>query len=581
MNRMSSPAAAPLRIAIVGMGSRGLSVLEQLLGLARDTGGLRLRIDIFEPRAPGSGLHHAEQPDYLMLNTMAGQLTAFSTRYPGCESARMNFLQWCDASGIRLDARGHVTEGDGRPVAYGDFVPRKLLGRYLQDCYRVLIRQCPAHVQVQHHAEQVTQCRPLVGKPGFSLTTASGWQQACDALFVTVGHARQPAVPEDPGLRVAIEGLGLTAMDTLAHLTQGRGGRFVPDQGFAGWRYQASGREPQLFMYSRSGLPFHARPQWQPGEPDVFPRLYFTASAIDALRCDRPAGRLDFCNDLLPLIEAEMRAVFYQAKVRLEASGQLERIQQQLQQAVAPAQRQALFARLAEQWGDFEPCEWLSAKPWSGQGTSYTDRVRHWIERDLALSRLGTARSPLKRALEVWRDYRDLLRQAADRNGLTPGSTHAFYSIWAGVSNRLVGGPQLERYEDLLALIDAGVVTLLPPGAEKSVIFDSVIAARVAVGHTGLLGDLLERGLIRVAHPHPANGIETDQLGRAVLPDGSVQQRLWVLGPAVEGCTFYNHYVPTPDLACLAPIEAHIAAQACLDALTAHLTAHLTAPHCA
>ncbi|RRV10840.1 FAD-NAD(P)-binding domain protein [Pseudomonas sp. v388] len=569
--------APPFRIAIVGMGSRGLSVLEQLIGLAREASGLRLRIDVFDPRAPGSGLHHAQQPDYLMLNTMAGQLTAFSTRYPSCESPGMTFLQWCDASRVRLDERGHVTESHGRPVAYGDFVPRKLLGRYLQACYRMLVRHCPAHVQVQHHAEAVTQCRPLADRPGFGLVTASGWQQACDGLFLTAGHAPQPAAPDNLGQRVAIEGLGLTAMDALAHLTEGRGGRFVPDRCFAGWRYQPSGREPQLFMYSRSGLPFHARPRWQPGGCEAFPRLYFTAAAIDALRCGRHSGRLDFRADVLPLIDAEMRAVFYQAKVRLAAPRQLGHLQQQMRQAQTPEKRTTLFARLAEQWDDFEPQDWLTVAPWTGPQGQYANGFRRWIERDLALSRLGTAQSPLKQALEVWRDYRDLLRRVADGNGLTDRSTHEFYAVWAGVSNRLVGGPQHERYEDLLALLDAGIVTLLPPGAEPALSVDSVITARVAHGHAGLTGDLLEQGLIRAAHPYPADGIETDALGRAVLQDGSVQQRLWVLGPAVEGWLFYNHYVPTPDPACLAPTQARVAAQSCLDSLTASLARR----HCA
>ncbi|MDF2644034.1 MAG: hypothetical protein K0R45_3308, partial [Pseudomonas sp.] len=48
--------------------------------------------------------------------------------------------------------------------------------------------------------------------------------------------------------------------------------------------------------------------------------------------------------------------------------------------------------------------------------------------------------------------------------------------------------------------------------------------------------------------------------------------RLWVLGPSVEGCTFYNHYVPTPDPACLAPMEARMAAQSCLNSLIGSLS---------
>lgn len=570
----------PSRIAIVGMGSRGLSVLEQLIGLARQTPGLRLRIDVFEPRAPGGGLHHSEQPDYLMLNTPAGQLSAFSSAFPASESATMTFLQWCNQRGVQLDERGHVVEHGGRPVQYGDFVPRKLLGRYLQACYRLLIQSCPAHVQVQHHAEKLSQCRPLAGRTGFRLVSASGWQKACDAVFLTTGHAPQASSVEEAHGRVAIEGLGLTAMDTLAGLTEGRGGRYVRDQGFAGWRYQPSGREPQVFLQSRSGLPFHARPRIAV-DSLKWPRLFFTAAAVDALRLGREAGQLDFRHDVLPLIAAEMRAVFYQTRLQRDAPAQLGRVQHQLRMATDNVARETLFAGLADQWGAFDPLEWMPIAAWSGsgsgQGEPYAAWFRHWIERDLALSRLGAAQSPVKAALEVWRDCRDLLRRVADRHGLTDASTHDFYSVWAGVSNRLVGGPQLERYEDLLALIDAGVVTVLGPGAEHHLDFDQVIPARVA--HSGLSGsaqeliaDLLQQGLIRAAHPWPADGIDTDALGRALQQDGSVHPRLWVLGPSVEGCTFYNHYVPTPAPACLAPMEARMAAQSCLNSLIGSLS---------
>ncbi|MEG5266131.1 FAD/NAD(P)-binding protein [Pseudomonas sp. JDS28PS106] len=563
--------AHDVSIAIVGMGSRGFSVLEQLVALARQTPSLRLRIDLFDPRTPGVGLHDPEQPDYLMLNTMAGQLSAFSSAYPADQQVGETFLQWCQATDVRLDERGHVA-ASGRAVAYGDFVPRRLLGRYLQHCYRVLLRQCPANVRVRHQAETVSRCEALSERPGFRLTTASGWRQAFDALFVTLGHAPCANFTEDCGARVAIEGLGLTAMDTLARLTEGRGGRFVRDAGFAGWRYQPSGREPQLFLYSRSGLPFHARPAGATSSTRGWPRLFLTFEALDALRRERAGGRLDFRADVLPLLEDEMRAVYYQAVVVREKAGCLTPLQERLRDATSLGARQALFETLVGEWGRFEPCDWMPTATWQGNGEDYAQWFRRWITEDLALSRLGTAGSPLRQALELWRDCRDLLRHAVDRGGLTENSTHDFYAVWAGVSNRLVGGPQLERYEDLLALLEAGVVTPLAPGAARQMRFDTVIRARVVPGGMsghgeGLLADLHRQGLVRAAHQAPADGIETDAFNRALYRDGTVHSRLWVLGPSVEGCTFYNHYVPTPDPQCLAPRQARIAAQSCLDSL--------------
>ncbi|WP_102048004.1 FAD/NAD(P)-binding protein [Pseudomonas syringae] len=559
-------------IAIIGMGSRGLSVLEQLIGQSRHAEQQALQIEVFDPQTPGSGLHHAQQPDYLMLNTIAGQLSAFSAAFPACEPSGRTFLQWCHAEKVRLDERGHTSkDGQGRPVAFGDFVPRALLGRYLQYSYRFLLQHCPAHVQVRYHAEQVITCRSRPDAAGFRLSSVSQARDV-DAVFLTGGHASETVGHQTVGETVGIEGLGLTAMDTLARLTQGRGGRYVRDAGFTGWRYLPSGREPRVFLYSRSGLPFHARPQWYPSGHAALPRLFFNAAAIDCLREQKRGGKLDFQTDVLPMIKDEMRAVFYQARVRLDAPRQLESVQNMLREAVS---RPALFARLAKQWGAFDPDDWLTTRRWSGEAGTYGQWFAEWIRQDLALSRLGTAHSPIRQALEVWRDYRDLLRRVADRNGLTEASTQAFYGVWAGLSNRLVGGPQKERHEDLLALIDAGVVTVLAPmddaqRAERR--FDSVICARVAgSGLSGpcsdVINDLHEHGLIRPAHAWPADGIDTDPAGRVIGREGHAQSRLWALGPAVEGCTFYNHYVPTPDPACRALIEAHEAVKTCLETL--------------
>ena len=522
-------------MAIVGMGSRGLSILEQLIGLARRNPNQRLLIEVFDPQTPGSGLHLPEQADYLMLNTMAGQISAFSVAFPASrpdEPAGLTFLRWCAAQDVRLDERGHL-DADGRPVEFGDFVPRRLLGRYLRDSYRYLLGLCPAHVQVRHHPELIVGCCLRANEPGFSLASSGGQQIVVDGVFLTIGHA-PCQFASVTGKRVAIEGLGLTAMDTLAELTQGRGGRYVRDNSFSGWRYLPSGREPQIYLCSRSGLPFHARPQWQPDQPAPEPARFFTPAAIRSLRRESVDGRLDFVSQVLPLIEGEMRTRFRQ----------------------------------------FDPQAYLRIGHWQGEPGAYEQWFRQWIEADLLRSRQGRAASPLTQALEVWRDCRDVLRLAVDHNGLTDASIQGFYSVWAALGNRLVGGPQRERYEDLLALMDAGIVRVLAPmqinGPDAR--FDAVIKARTA--HSGLSGsrsallaDLLKQGLVRPAHPYPADGIEVDGQNRALGSNGQVQPRLWVLGPAVEGSTFYNHYVPTPDPACRALLQARSAVESCLAAL--------------
>jgi hypothetical protein len=582
------------RIVIVGMGSRGLSVLEQLIGAARrDPQKVLMMIELYDPQSPGSGLHLPEQPDYLMLNTMAGQLSAFSAAHPAWfpgETPGLTFLQWCNAQDLRLNERGHVSHScAGRPIEFGDFVPRQLLGRYLRDSYDYLLRLCPPHVQVRHYRNNVIGCSVKQFDQGFVLHTEGGRRVEADAVFLTVGHAPQPPTCCN-GRRVGIEGLGLGAMDAVAALTEGRGGRYVQDHCLSGWRYVASGLEPQIYLYSRSGLPFHCRPQWR-GSAVPNPRLFFTPRAVQGLRDHAVSGRLDFAGQVLPLIKDEMRGAFYLAQVRLCAPERTEQIRHWLQEARTADMRRGIFTALAAEFGPFEPQDYLNVNGWQGDPASYAQWFRDWIAEDLTRSRQGVEGSPLTLALEVWRNCRDVLRLAADHDGLNDRSTLEFYGTWAALSNRLVGGPQKERYEDLLALIDGGVVTLLPPmrisqqGAvtrlkaidpvyDAVIEVDDLISARnahsgLSLNRSGLIDDLLRQGLIKAAHPYPADGIAVDASNRALHRDGSVQPRLWVLGPMAEGSTFYNHYVPTPDPACKAPLDARDAVLACLEALQA------------
>lgn len=68
----------PSRIAIVGLGPRGLALLESMIFALRESPDKVVELHLFDDGAPGCGIHDEWQPDYLMLNTVAGQLSAFS-----------------------------------------------------------------------------------------------------------------------------------------------------------------------------------------------------------------------------------------------------------------------------------------------------------------------------------------------------------------------------------------------------------------------------------------------------------------------------------------------------------------------
>jgi hypothetical protein len=453
------------------------------------------------------------------------------------------------------------------------FLPRAWLGEYLAWTYEEVIRSLPTNVRVTHHARVVDNVEHT-DLGGFVLSTGAQKHQV-DWLLITVGHAESaPPVNNSQGLTkrfqaypqpyalegisstdaVGIEGLGLSAMDAVSGLTVGRGGRFV--QAPEGLRYQPSGREPRLFMYSRSGLPYRTRPDITPHRVGGSP-LIFTLSAVADLRAENPQG-VDFEAQVLPLLKAEMLAEYFGMIAALQGDSSL-RIKSEIANAFLMGEIQTKAAELAQRFAvpmleesAFNP-RYLKAPV-----DNYSRWVKAFIENDVKESILDLDHSPIKAAVEVWRSCREQLRRVVDNQGLTPESHRIFFNEYAPLVNRMVAGPQKERHQELLALAQAGVLqwvhgskvihsastsdvsVTLDDG--KVLVLDAVIQAHVSDNRTAasqprIIRQLRESGII-----HSVNGN-----GEAPFVDshGKAQPNLWITGPIVEGATYYNHYVPS------------------------------------
>jgi hypothetical protein len=553
-----------IKIGIVGCGSRGLTVLERLCALA-GAGERHIEISLFDPHRPGPGLHSVEQPEYLMLNTVASQISMFPDQAAlGGFSGRQgpDFYQWC----LRF-------KSGERTVQPNAFLPRAWLGEYLAWTYEEVIRSLPTNVRVTHHARVVDNVEHT-DLGGFVLSTGAQKYQV-DWLLITVGHAENTSpVDNSPGFTkrfhvypqpvalegvssteaVGIEGLGLSAMDAVAGLTVGRGGQFV--QAPEGLRYQPSGREPRLFMYSRSGLPYRTRPDITPHRVGGSP-LIFTLSAVADLRAENPQG-LDFEAQVLPLLKAEMLAEYFGMIAGLKGESSL-RAKSEIANAFLMGEIQAKTAELAQRLAVPMLDESVfNPRCLQAPVDNYSGWVKAFIEDDVKESILDLDHSPIKAAVEVWRSCREQLRRVVDNQGLTPESHRVFFSEYAPLVNRMVAGPQKERHQELLALVEAGVLqwvhgsnvkhssitsdVSIALGEGQVLVLDALVSARVSDNCTlasqpRIIRQLRESGII-----HSLNGN-----GGAPYVDshGKAQPNLWITGPIVEGATYYNHYVPS------------------------------------
>lgn len=577
-------------IAVVGLGPRGMVLVERIIAIMRLRSKMEIDLLLVDPSAAGPGLHSVDLPDYLMLNTVAGQLSFYP--HPSAVKGEAPHTgptldQWCRGRGFRWSARGEIIQnGAGREIAAGDYLPRRLLGLYLKECSEKLLSETPRNIRVQLIADRVVDAD--ANRDGrWGVTTSSGDLFLVDRLFLSLGHASLSSKRHRPRPHiarsdetVALGGFGLTAMDMVAELTKGRGGAYAWDAGRL--RYIKSGHEPRIVLYSRSGRPFCARPDWTPeDDKHRVPPIFFTRDAIDTLR--KSNERLDFRRDILPLIALDMRAGYSITSTRLRdgpsAAAAITDAWLSLRGGNNIGEK---IGALEVRSGLLDLATYLDTMPIDKLDHEFEDFYKLYLQTDLQECAKGLSNSPLKSALEVWRNQRDIIRYAVNGDGLTEASRAEFYQVFAPLSNRLVGGPQKERHAELLALLSAGVVTLRPPAAalrDSAIVDSSGVAIRPSYhvaahinpdsdyGYGGpLLQRMYQKGYLKRINGL-TEGVNVDGHGHPLSPDGKISSAVWIVGPAVEGASFYNHYVGTPDASCRLFIDAQHQIMSCITGL--------------
>jgi uncharacterized NAD(P)/FAD-binding protein YdhS len=605
--------AREISVAIVGLGSRGLSVLERVVTLAKRAGSAagRVRVEVIDPTCVGAGVHDPGQPDYLLLNTTCSQVSMFpdaATVGSDVDQPGPNLYQWVIQRGLRIGEDGFTVSQEGRQIRPVDFLPRRLLGEYLEWFRNEVRRRAPEHVRVTLHPAAAVDFASE-SDHSISIALSDGTRVHAQYAFLTTGYtpnridaggaddavsaerrrliAQPYPLPEqvarvEPGQAVAVDGFGLCAIDLMSCLTVGRGGRFSESGGQL--RYLPSGQEPMLLMFSRSGVPCRARPLVVEFGPRYEP-LVFTEDGIDAQRVRR-GGPLDFDEDLLPLILTELRIAYRRREARC-AGGDLEAaLIRDLTSAATLAEITVLLDDLDTRGERFDAAATFdgSTDMLLDDSHAYQKWLAEVVRRDLAEGALGFERSPVKAAIDILRDQRDTFRYAVDYGGLTDSSLDEFTRRTVPLVNRAVVGPQFERHSELLALMDAGIVEV-PFGPAPSVSWnhqigrwtvassqlrvpqsrdaDWLVSAHVSPpavesSASPFITALHRGGWIRRHRPASRYvlGVDVDPNQHPIGADG-IERRLWVLGPLCEGATFYNNLVPSPNTRSRPLFDAH------------------------
>ncbi|MFT9480349.1 FAD/NAD(P)-binding domain-containing protein [Streptomyces sp. 11-1-2] len=574
-----------VQVTIVGMGPRGLGILQHIAQRAHQLPeGVELDVHLVDPGDTGQGAHSNRQPEYLLTNTLASQLTMFP------DGSGPSFTDWAQQVGYRRFAGGYYRTGEacGEPIGPHDYLPRNLLGEYLSFASDRTISSLPASVRVVHHRARAIDMEQLSPPGRYVLRTEDGYEIPSDFLFLTTGHCRRTPTDEDirfenfvrehqgrndrlayladcypvdklgrivPGATVAVQGFGLTAHDVIAHLTIGRGGRFEGDG--HDMRYLPSGREPSVLLFSRQCLPAAARGINQKGIAGAYQPHFFTPEAIRGLRehaeRERGSTQVDFEAEAVPLLLREMGYVY---RSTLE------------QRHIRPDQYEFTAADQAAVDAIVDPLAGKSFRDLDAFRAFFTA----FVTEDLEHAEEGNRTSPVKAATDAIRDVRASLREAVEFSGLTPDSHRVFNTRWVPLMNRIAFGPPRRRNYELLALMNAGVVDLaggpgcrIVPDPQTSRFTveteftngpairhaDALVAARLDLFHpeadsSPLTARLLARGLIRPYGngSYEPGGVDITPSGRVIAKTGTPLTGVWALGYPVEGPRYYTYYLP-------------------------------------
>ncbi|QGJ70894.1 Hypothetical protein PBC10988_25940 [Planctomycetales bacterium 10988] len=533
--------SSPLRVAIVGCGPKGFYSLERLCHeLSTLSSKQKVEITLFEPTGyPASGaVYDPKQPHYLRMNFASRHVDAWLREETEIDAAypQPTFVQWLKKQYPLF------SDPDG-------FAPRALVGEYLYWCYQQVALHLPERVTLRWKRDKVIDI--VRQKTAWTVLSENGQTNDFDEVLISTGHGgwhaaansrqlptalhltsidcifpteeklSESAVP--PDAKTAICGFGLSCMDAILALTEGRGGTFHCED--HRWSYQPNGQEPSVILpFSRTGRPMLAKPipacvclpttinsVWQAGrnqlrqmatqsqttqfKESLWPVILQTAKNAFWIIEDRPESAQDECNPV---------ADWFEHWIQTEADDQASHAALKQSYRVATGQT-------------------LPDEAWA----------------------LG----------ETWRQLYPALIECVNHGKLAEAEWEEFHLI-AREMERIAFGPPAENVGRILALIELGIVDLSGLRGhlrttkhyatiitqtfrcEVDCLINAIIPASNDHSPDSLLGKLLERGALRKMPG--AGGIEVDPAARPLNAKGETMQGLAVLGRPTEGCILGN-----------------------------------------
>ena len=553
-------------IAIIGLGPKGLYSLERLVALAQNLQDVKINILVYEKSGCfGAGeVYGQEQEGYLLMNFPSVKINAWTTEGSQIDSFyKYNFEEWL--------LKFHHQEKK--------YAPRKVVGQYLQFCYSQIKKYAPNTVTIHEYDKEVIAIKQKQNNSVLQYKKAdnSVEELVVQDVMITTGHCSFKGglqssqvihndkqhinfiYPIHQKLRhitaesvVGIKGLGLTSIDAILGLTEGRGGMFIPEEN-GSLVYKRSNREPQLILpFSRSGIPMVPRS----GEEFLqeYTPVYFTKKKIyDRKGTDK---MIDFEKHVLPLLQQEIVFNYYKVKFKEEGI------------ALTPYTAYDLLKNQIEQYHKMYPNETrftfynFLKTPWLYTNNSSSVNEVTFYEDIIKEALKGEQKSAFFSAAMTWGNVNHIFNDLFSFKKMTPKSYEVFNRTYKGIFNRLSYGPPVDNMNKIVALIKANIIDLrfvampkienkgeeilLKNNSQKSVVLHTMIDARIPSAEvknwSTLFKNMHNDGIIYPASvgDYTLGGPDINTKGYAINNRGTHLHNICFYGTPTEGMVHDN-----------------------------------------
>ncbi|MBV7270580.1 FAD/NAD(P)-binding protein [Winogradskyella luteola] len=448
------------RLAIIGLGPRGLYALENLLyNLSKSK--KPVEILVFEPSDyPGAGtVWNNNQAKSNWINITERELTGIEARpeinYFGCEIKSFpSYHQWCN---FHLPA--------DKPDTYP---PRQKLGKYLYERYQSIADSLMQHERFSLIPNTVDNVKVVAKQLEFTTKDQSTF--ICDDILLTIGHQntelsdqlkswlahtsesndkrvftnpypveRLNSLKNQPHLSIGVRGFGLAMIDVARYLAINDYGNFkVVDQStLKTMYYKVKDYRLKIVPFSLDGLPLAPKPINQIIDSWYQPRSEtlktFEHYLKDKTHTHKTESGIDFLIQSFSKIAADIFCSLADKTIRNEESPK------EIEHIIKIFLKDSEFTHLLLQ--------------------DETIPTYNLIEEYIQMA-LGNKRISLDYCVwQVWRHCQPTLYKAFSYTLLDDETMNKVINLDER-SKRFSYGPPIESMQQILALVDAGILNL-------------------------------------------------------------------------------------------------------------------------